>query len=64
MYFNFIDLTKLSRNYESQPLGLKEDIPLEDFKYLYIEENLTKKEVIQLCPTFFPFWVRFLAKIR
>lgn len=47
MYFNFIDLTKLSRNYESQPLSLKEDIPLEDFKYLYIEENLTKKEVAQ-----------------
>lgn len=30
----------------------------------YVKKELTKKEIIQLCPTFFPFWVRFLAKIH
>ena len=58
MYFDFINLNKLSRNFLQQPITLKEMIAYEDFYYVYIELNLTKGE----CAKFFGCGVSKIQK--
>lgn len=40
-----MDLNRLSRNYETTPLGVREPIPKEDLEYLYIELNYCFREI-------------------
>ena len=39
------DISKLSRDYSKYPLKHGEDIPYEDFRYMYIELNMTRNEI-------------------
>lgn len=43
-----IDYTKLTRNYESNPIKQKEQLVYEDVYYLYWELNLTKQQVAKI----------------
>ena len=43
-----IDYTKLTRNYESNPIKQKEQLVYEDIYYLYWELNLTKQQVAKI----------------
>lgn len=43
-----MDLNKLSRNYEKEPLKLGEKPPYEDLKYLYLELNWSREEIAKL----------------
>ena len=44
------DKTKLSRDYEKEPLSKYEDVPQKDLEYLYRDSRLTKNEICKYLP--------------
>ena len=45
-----LDKTKLSRDYEKEPLGRWEDIPEQDLRYLYCDSGMNKLDICKYLP--------------
>ena len=45
-----LDKSKLSRDYEKEPLGSWEDIPEQDLRYLYCDSGMTKTDICKYLP--------------
>lgn len=45
-----LDKTKLSRDYEKEPLGSWEDIPEQDLRYLYCDSGMNKTDICKYLP--------------
>ena len=46
-----MDLNRLSRDYDLQPLKARDDIPKEDLEYLYLELNYCFREIAKIMHT-------------